>query len=68
MIRRTTKIKLLVWMVGFSFGMGLLVSLFGGLLKRQWHVQRRKLKLKARLAEIDAEKVRLEEELREVED
>jgi len=68
MIRRTTKIKLLVWVVGFSFGTGILVSLFGGLLQRQWRVQRRKLKVRARLAEIDAEKAQLEKELREVED
>ena len=66
-MRLTTKVKILAGAVVLAFVLGLAISLFGGALRRQWGIQRKRLKLKAQLARLEAEKVRLEKELEAVE-
>jgi len=66
-VRLTTKVKILVGTPALAFALGAGVSLFGGALRRQWGVQKKRLKLKSQLARVEAEKARLEKELEAVE-
>ena len=60
MIKLSNKLKILV-------GVGLLLGTFGRRSLKKWRVRRKKKELTTKLEQLEAEKARLEEELRRVE-
>ena len=68
MIRFSTKLRILGTITFLSFCAGFVISVYGSFLKKHWHQNRRKRALQKELTQIEADRKRIEGELREMEE
>ena len=68
MIKLSTKLKVMAGGAGSLFGVGLLIGAVGRMSLKKWRSQKKKRELTTKLEQLEAEKTRLEEELRRAEE